>query len=155
MINVTVSVRPGQGEPSGFDLGDIFCESDLGWAGSTGHVPDQGMMIYPSVTLLLDGLSPLLRGREKVVKFVGVDTSFGLVFKRDRMGVISVSTKGEILGRVNQGELARAILQPAQKLAVSNLSQIPENDAVRVDYLAALNDFRMLAEGAAPPPGNG
>ncbi|MFI9588199.1 hypothetical protein ACIHCQ_41930 [Streptomyces sp. NPDC052236] len=155
MIRMTFSVRPGQGEPSGFDLGDIFCEGDLGQAGSTGHTPDQGMMIYPSVTLLLDGLRPLLRDREKVVKFVGIDTSFALIFRRDRKGIISVSTKSEMLGRVSRGELAQTIFQSAQKLAVSNLSQLPEEDAVRLDYLAALNDFRMLAEGTASPPYNG
>lgn len=63
MIKVKFSVRAGQGEPSGFDLGDILVEGERGAANSGGHVPDQGMMIYPSVTLLLDSLRMLFSGR--------------------------------------------------------------------------------------------
>ncbi|MFF1446649.1 hypothetical protein ACFVYF_00550 [Streptomyces sp. NPDC058274] len=56
MITVQFAVHPGQGAPSGFDLGDIFVTGDLDTADSSGHAPDQGMMIYLSVTQLLDGL---------------------------------------------------------------------------------------------------
>lgn len=148
MINIAFSVRPGQGEPSGFDLGDIVCEGDLGQVGSSGHVPDQGMMIYLSVTLLLDGLTALLVGRDRTLNFIGSDTSFGIVFRRSNKGV-SVSSGNKLIARESQGELAQAVLLAAEDLAASSLVQLPEADAVRTDYLAALNGFRAPAKGSA------
>ncbi|NUK26140.1 hypothetical protein HRW14_24605 [Streptomyces lunaelactis] len=142
------SVRPGQGDPSGFDLGDMVWTGDFGDASSVGHIPDQGMMIYPSVTLLLDGLAALLSGRDRTLNFIGADTSFGIVFRRSNKGV-SVSSGNKLIARASQGELAQAVLSATEDLAVSSLVRLPEADAVRADYLAALNDFRALAKRSA------
>ncbi|MEU9010993.1 hypothetical protein AB0D12_14670 [Streptomyces sp. NPDC048479] len=147
MINIMFSVRPGQGEPSGFDLGDIVCEGGLGQAGSSGHIPDQGMMIYPSVTLLLDSLAALLNGRDRMLNFTGVDTSFGIAFRRSNKE-ISISSRNKLIAKASQDELARAVFLAADELAASGLAQLPEHDPARTDYLAALNDFRALAEGS-------
>ncbi|NUK04318.1 hypothetical protein HRW16_14700 [Streptomyces lunaelactis] len=142
------SVRPGQGDPSGFDLGEMVWTGDFGDASSIGHIPDQGMMIYPSVTLLLDSLAALLNGRDRVLNFTGVGTSFGIVFRRSNKE-ISVSSRNKLIARVSQDELARSVLLAAEELATASLAQLPEQDAVRADYRAALNDFRALAEGSA------
>ncbi|MFG3014866.1 hypothetical protein ACGFZB_31455 [Streptomyces cinerochromogenes] len=42
MITVKFTVRPGQGDASGFDLGDMAVTGDFRTADSAGHVPDQG-----------------------------------------------------------------------------------------------------------------
>lgn len=138
------SVRPGQGDPSGFDLGDIVCEGEVGTAGSAGHDPDQGMMIYLSVTLLLDSLRPLVAGNKKAVSFTGSDSSFSLDFRCDKKGVVSVSAKGKLLGRCSIEDLAYAVLRPAQQLAAANVSRLPAGDGAQSDYLAAVQEFRSL-----------
>lgn len=56
MITVQFTVRPGQGDVSGFDLGDMAVTGDFGTADSVGRAPDQGMMIYLSVVQLPDSL---------------------------------------------------------------------------------------------------
>ncbi len=106
------------------------------------------MMIYLSVTLLLDGLTALLVGRDRTLNFIGSDTSFGIVFRRSNKGV-SVSSGNKLIARESQGELAQAVLLAAEDLAASSLVQLPEADAVRTDYLAALNGFRAPAKGSA------
>ncbi|WP_371776120.1 hypothetical protein [Streptomyces sp. NBC_01438] len=146
MIEMMFSVRPGQGESSGFDLGDITCKGENGVAGSFGHTPDQGMMIYISVTLLLDSLRIFFSGKESAVSFTGADTSFQLDFRRDGKGVVSVSTKGELLGKSSLDDLAHAVLRPALELADGRLSDLPMRDSVRRDYISAVQDF-----GAAMP----
>ena len=103
-------------------------------------------MIYPSVTLLLDGLTRMIGESERELKFTGIDTSFSLSFKRDRKALVSISTKSKQIGRIPQSELADATLRAAQKLADSQLARLSERDAVRVDYLSALREFRALAE---------
>ncbi|WP_405660459.1 hypothetical protein OG379_07085 [Streptomyces sp. NBC_01166] len=143
MIEVMFSVRAGQGDPSGFDLGDIFIEGEYGSMGSGGHVPDQGMMIHPSVTLLLDSLRTLFAGEKKQISFTGADTSFRLDFKRDRRGLVSVSQDGILLGRSSLEDLSCATLRAAQNFSEDYLSALPAEDAVRSDYLSALRDLHM------------
>lgn len=142
MIKIAFSVRPGQGDPSGFDFGDIVCEGESGKVGSAGHALDQGMMIYLSVTLLLDSLRALFAGERRTVSFTGSDTSFRLDFRRDKRGFVSVSARGELLGKPSLEELAYAVLRPAQELAEGDLSRLPAGDPVRSDYHSAVQEFR-------------
>ncbi|MFE9116163.1 hypothetical protein [Streptomyces sp. NPDC007172] len=144
MIDFRFSVRPGQGAPSGFDLGDLVCKGDLGEASSIGHVPDQGMMIYLSVTQLLDDLAAFLVGAGKTLTFTGVDTSFELVFQQGKKE-ISVAWKNGAIARVSHSDLAESVAEAASKLAGWGLASLPSQDAVKVDYLAALNNFLTTA----------
>ncbi|MGW0081625.1 hypothetical protein [Streptomyces sp. NPDC003393] len=140
MITVQFTVRPGQGRPSGFDLGDIYVTGDLGTAQSAGHSPDQGMMIYLSVVQLLDGLRAFLRGSAKTYAFTGADTSFGLVFRRAKDG-LSVATKGGLVARTTAPEFVAAIVSAADSLSRT----LPPRDAASSDYQDALSEFRPLA----------
>ncbi|MFD6274196.1 hypothetical protein ACFWFI_01150 [Streptomyces sp. NPDC060209] len=142
MIKMMFSVRSGQGEPSGFDLGDIVCEGESGTVGSAGHTPDQGMMIYLSVTLLLDSLRELLAGERRTVSFAGSDTSLRLDFKRGNKGLVSVSARGELLGKSRLEDLAYAVLGLAQELAERDLSRLTVEDPVRSDYHSAMQELR-------------
>ncbi len=142
---MTFTVRPGQGEHSDFDLGDITCEGESGSVGSAGHVPDQGMMIYLSVPLLLDSLRPLLAGERKAVSFVGTGTSFRLDFRRDRKGVVAVSAKGTVLGRCGVEELTAAVLRPALRLEKEFASRLPAGGGASSDLTSSLERFRAAS----------
>ncbi|MFD0291179.1 hypothetical protein [Streptomyces sp. NPDC127118] len=142
MIKMKFSVRPGQGEASGFDVGDIVCEGESGTVGSAGHAPDQGMMIYPSVTLLLDCLRTLVTDGRKSVSFTGSDTSFRIDFRSNGKGFVSVSANGQLLGKCSIEDLAYEVLRPAQELADGDLSRLPAGDPVRSDYLSAVQELR-------------
>ncbi|MFG2479375.1 hypothetical protein [Streptomyces fagopyri] len=136
MINAQFTVRPGQGDPSGFDLGDMSFAGDLGAADSAGHTPDQGMMIHLSVIQLLDSLGDLLRGKVRTLAFTGVDTSFSLVFRRGERG-LSVASKDGLVARTTAPELAAAVMGAADALS---RALAPEDPAAS-DYSAALEAF--------------
>ncbi|MER6313648.1 hypothetical protein ABT237_07745 [Streptomyces sp. NPDC001581] len=138
------SVRPEQGDPSGFDLGDMAWRGELGEASSADQHPDQGMMIHLSVVQLLDTLRDLLEGRTASARFVGVDSSFTLTFKAMQAG-ISVTSGSEKLAVVSRAALASTVLRTAEELADSTLGALPAHDGVRDDYTAALNQFRSVA----------
>ncbi|MER6996966.1 hypothetical protein [Streptomyces sp. NPDC000410] len=146
MIKIKFSVRAEQGDPSGFDLGDIACIGDLGESSSEGRTPDQGMMIYLSVTLLLDNLAQFLNSRARTLHFTGTDTSFGLTFQRDKTGTFSISSGNNLLARASKREITEAVLLAAEELAATKLLQLSGSDAARSDYSAALHEFRALAE---------
>ncbi|MFB7833220.1 hypothetical protein [Streptomyces sp. NPDC056056] len=142
MIKMTFTVRPDQGDASDFDLGDITCEGENGSVGSAGHTPDQGMMIYLSVPLLLDSLRPLLTGERKAAGFVGTDSSFRLDFTRDRKGFVSVSAKGTVVGKSTPAELADAVLQAVRELDERSLSALPAGSGARSDLRSSTERFR-------------
>ncbi|MFF1358620.1 hypothetical protein [Streptomyces sp. NPDC058297] len=114
---------------------------DLGTADSAGHTPDQGMMIYLSVTQLLDSLGDFLRGDAGTLVFTGVDTSFGLAFRRTRRG-LSVASKDGVIARTSAPELGEAVLRAADQLSLT----LPAEDSAAADLSAALESFPRLAE---------
>ncbi|KOG64082.1 hypothetical protein ABZT16_18405 [Streptomyces flaveolus] len=135
MIAVQFTVRPGQGDASGFDLGDMAVTGELGTADSAGHVPDQGMMIYLSVVQLLDSLG----GNARTLSFTGADTSFNLGVRRTKDG-LSVADKNAVVARTTAMELASAVLHAAEDIGPS----LPSEDPVASDWEAALAAFRPL-----------
>ncbi|MFF4447969.1 hypothetical protein [Streptomyces sp. NPDC001502] len=141
---IEFAVRPDQGEPSGFDLGDMVWRGELGEASSIGQNPNQGMMIFLSVAQLLDVLRNLLQGSTAITHFVGVDSSFALTFKATKAG-ISVTSKSGKLAVVSRAALAATVLRAAEELADSTLEALPAHDGARDDYTAALNQFRSVA----------
>jgi hypothetical protein len=142
VITVQFTVRPGQGDASGFDLGDMAVTGDFGTADSAGHVPDQGMMIYLSVVQLLDGLGDFLRGNTRVLTFTGADTSFGFVVRRTKNG-LSVVGKNGVVARTTAPELVSAVLNAAEVLGRG----LPPEDPVTPDWKATLATFRPLVPG--------
>ncbi|MER5929830.1 hypothetical protein [Streptomyces sp. NPDC002054] len=74
------------------------------------------MMIYLSVTLLLDNLRPLLKCQAKTVSFVGIDTLFGLMFRVTRKGVSATGPSGPV-AVLSPGALAESVLLAAEELA--------------------------------------
>jgi hypothetical protein len=97
------------------------------------------MMIYLSVTQLLDSLRAFLSGHGKTLTFTGVDTSFSLVFRRTKDG-ISVAFKDGIIARTASDELASAVLGAAESLSLT----LPPGDPAASDYADALAAFRPL-----------
>lgn len=70
--------RFDDGEPEGFDMGDIKLSSGDQSIDSSDDSRLR-MMIYLSITSLIDGLVKLKDG--KSFEFIGVDSSFALLFK--------------------------------------------------------------------------
>ncbi|MGW7328581.1 hypothetical protein ACWGIU_08240 [Streptomyces sp. NPDC054840] len=140
---VEFTVRPDQGDPSGFDLGDMRWVGELGEANSVGQTPDQGMMIYLSVVQVLDCLRPMLEGRVKNAAFVGVDTSFQLVFRSGKKGIGIFAPSGPV-ARIGAAELAGTVLLAAEKLLNEKIGELPSDDGAKSDYLLSLGKFRNV-----------
>ncbi|MFC9297156.1 hypothetical protein ACFTWH_01480 [Streptomyces sp. NPDC057011] len=144
---VEFAVRAGQGEPSGFDRGDMVWSGGRGEASSVGHVPDQGMMIYLAVPELLDSLSGLVARRSRNASFTAVDSSFGLDFRVTKAGVGITSRSGSgpgLVARVSRIELGDAVLAAAEELERRSLAGVGSGDGVVSAYRAALDRFRLI-----------
>ncbi|MEV6836185.1 hypothetical protein AB0N17_17005 [Streptomyces sp. NPDC051133] len=124
-------------------MGGMVVTGDFGTVESAGHVPDQDMMIYLSVVQLLDGLREFLLGDDRVLSYVGADTSFNLVVRRNKEG-LSVAGKNGVIARTTAPELALAALHAAEDLDRS----LPPEDTVGFDWENAIADFRLLVPDA-------
>ncbi|GAA1075670.1 hypothetical protein [Kitasatospora arboriphila] len=144
MITFKFSRRPAQGSAGGFDLGDIDIIGQISSATSTEKHPDQGMMIFPSVALLLDQLRPAISAGKGVVNFCGVDSSFQARFTVAK-GKVSVSGSPGEIGVAPIPEFVDTLISAADEFIETELAGIPGTDPARDDLLAAVADFRELS----------
>ncbi|MFF3879110.1 hypothetical protein [Streptomyces sp. NPDC001978] len=127
--------------PSGFDLGHVDVHGSAGEASSRGRTPDQAMMIYLSLTLLLDGLRRFVSGRERVYSSSAVDSSFSLTFKQGKDGSIETVHDGALIDRSSAKDLATALHAGAERFATTHLYLLPADDAGREDLEKSLAEF--------------
>ncbi|MER7179470.1 hypothetical protein ABT404_08295 [Streptomyces hyaluromycini] len=139
--------------PSGFDLGHMDVRGDRGEASSRYRTPDQAMMIYLSLPLLMDDLRRFLASRDRSFTTSAVDSSFSLTFRRGDDGSIETVHDGTVIDRSSAEDLASAVHTGAERFAGPRLPLLPEDDAGREDLeksLAEFGDFvTRLARGNA------
>jgi hypothetical protein len=121
----------------------MTCTGEQGSVSSSGHEPDQGMMIYIALADLLFGVRGLLAGQQKRFDFVGADSSFSLTFRRGRKG-LSVATETGVVARTTETEIARELLSAAEALERRELNAVPDDAAAKQDLGAALAKFREV-----------
>ncbi|MEV7978360.1 hypothetical protein [Streptomyces sp. NPDC086519] len=131
--------------PSGFDLGHIDVRGDRGEASSRSHTPDQAMMIYLSLTLLMDGLRRFLTGWGRSFTTSAVDSSFSLTFRRGKDGSIETVYDGMVIDRSSAADLASAVHAGAERFEKPRLPLLPGDDAGREDLEKSLADFGNFA----------
>ncbi|MGW7296574.1 MULTISPECIES: hypothetical protein [unclassified Streptomyces] len=130
-----------QPPPSGFDLGHMDVRGSEGEASSRDRTPDQAMMIYLSLTLLLDGLRQFLTGRDRTYESAAVDSSFSLHFARRGDGLVETSHAGEVVDRSTEKELAGSVFRAAEQFGRTHLPGLPPDDAGREDLEASPAQF--------------
>ncbi|MER5864717.1 hypothetical protein [Kitasatospora sp. NPDC002040] len=144
MIEYRFSIRPDQGSPSGFDLGDMEISGSGGSTSSAGRQPDQGMMIFLSVALLLDQVRHLLSAGRGSVQFCAVDSSFQVRFTVKK-GEVTIADGKQVIEKVPVRDFVPALLAAANGFADAELGALPESDPARSDLLHSLAGFRGLA----------
>ncbi|MFJ9670573.1 hypothetical protein ACIRP5_07215 [Streptomyces sp. NPDC101221] len=130
--------------PSGFDLGHIDVWGSEGVATTRDRGPGGGVMIYLTVTLLLDGLRTFLSGKSRSYESTAVDSSFSLTFTRGRDGSIETRCGGALIDRSPAAGVAAALHVAAKQFADAHLEQLPPDDAGREDLQHSLADFERF-----------
>ncbi|OKJ06700.1 hypothetical protein [Kitasatospora sp. CB01950] len=143
MIAFRFTPRPAQGGPSGFDLGDMSVSGPAAAVSSADRAPDQGMMLVPSVGLLLDQVRALLDAGRGTLAFHGVDSSFRLDFSVAK-GSVAVAVRKKAIATVPAPVLVDALLTAAEALARTELPRLPADDPARDDFVSSLAAFRAL-----------
>lgn len=118
---------------------------DEGTIDSSGRQPDQGMMIYLTVPLLLDGFQRFAEGSTRSWVFHGVDTSYKLAFHRRATGFL-VRGRDARAGAATLPDLAGSLLAETEAFVGSDFSRLPADDIARHDLNLSLTAFRGFVE---------
>jgi hypothetical protein len=131
--------------PKGFELGHITVIGESGEATSASRTPDQSMMLVLSIVELLDGISRLLlASTAREYRFVGVDSSFSIIFRKQK-ACIGVSVDGNLIHTATASSLKMDIERSVEEFIDNNdISQIA-NNAEANDLDSAIRQFRKLS----------
>lgn len=120
--------------PIGFNLGDIAIVGELGEATSQSRSPNQSMMLILSMVELLDGLRRfLLVFNVNEYRFIGVDSSFCIVFRKCK-SFIAISVDDKPIHTTTASSLKKDIEQ-------SILEFMRDNDLSAIATGAETNDL--------------
>lgn len=134
------SAGTGQG---GFDLGDISVIGELGTHSSAYRTPDQSMMLALSIVGLCDGFRRLLsQPGPGTFEFVGVDSSFRVIFRRTRQGLIEVHGGNRLLHVAEPSLLKHDIERCVMSFAENPDFDERLNAAERADLQSGIQSLR-------------
>ncbi len=132
-------------ELSGFDMGHMEFQGDLGTASSRSRVPDQAMMLIPSLVLLLDSLRRFLSSPQNEYEFVGADCSFIVVFSKKKGSEIHVCVDQRPIGTTDAAQLKADIEASISRFINSVSATLPAEDAAVRDLSDAFQAFQKFA----------
>jgi hypothetical protein len=133
--------RKEAGSPHGFEIGDMTFVGSHGTASTKD--PPRGVMIYISIVGLLGGLSRFISRHEQRHEFVGIDSSFSLVFRSRKTGV-SVWYRKAMIADIATRDLAEGILEGVNRFLSYPDNRLTEADPVAGDLSTALVEFGGL-----------
>lgn len=98
-----------------FSLGHMTIIGTLNSCTSKGKVPNQSMMIFISIPLLLDGIRQFLNDKKSLTyNFVGVDCSFQFFLLKVEKEEIVIKCEKDVIDQVNSNELILAVWNGVQ-----------------------------------------
>ncbi len=104
------------------------------------------MMIYLSLSHLLDGVGSLIRtGRPGRFEFGAVDSSFALTFTLTKGGRLMTRSDKTAIGESDAGTVAHTLWAAAKEFADRHVAELPADDAARSDLEASLTEFREVS----------
>jgi hypothetical protein len=144
MLRFTFEIIDGDnaGEISGFVRGHMGIAGPGGEVTSKGKRPDQSMMVFPSVVVLLDGIRRFLSDKKAThYHFVATDSSFQFTVQKDVGERISVSANGTVLDSLQPSQLVGAMWSGLLRFLASNAPRLKPDDAVAGDLNSSEREF--------------
>jgi hypothetical protein len=149
MLRIEMEVDyENKSEINEFSLGHMTLIGTYGTCTSKGKTPEQSMMIFISITLLLDGIRQFLLA-EKILNynFVGADCSFQFFLSKTPKGNVMLRCDKFMIDQVSSTELIMAVWRGVDVL-VSNYGQYLETgSAVSRDIQSALKRYEATLLG--------
>ena len=131
-------------ESYGYILGNITINGQYGALTSKrDQAPYQEFMIFPSLSLLLDGISTLIKNNQKNYVFEGIDSSFSFYIFNNKKGIIITDTKRNKVAEINIAEFIQTIWKSIDKFVAKHKPLLEEDDGVTFDLNNSIKNFKI------------
>jgi hypothetical protein len=128
--------------PCGFDLGDMTLV--LGDQTHTSRAaPRLAMMIYITLSSLLDGVAELLAGERRSYELIAADSSFSFTLTSAKPA-IRVSVGRQVLGHASPKDVAEALLAATRAFLI-DANRLPTGDPVQDDLAESIAHLESRA----------
>jgi hypothetical protein len=141
-FNFDLSPQSLEQDIGGLSRGHLTIRGDQGIATSEGKQPDQSMMLFISISELLDGLRRFLHDKNAAMyRFIGVDSSFQLLITRLGDDRLKIEVNGYVVDEVPTFNLIRAVWEGVRDFIAQYGQHLPHEDPASDDLRAATKDF--------------
>lgn len=142
MIKVKYTLESRDFPVSGFEMGDLEIDVNnllfSSKAGGSRHL----MMIFLSIIELLNGLNSFLCSKKRSYEFVGVDSSFILLFKKISNSKLLIEQGGNSKVEVLSKELIEEVLIGSEKFWKDTKQLLNHNDPIIKDMEDAIQGLK-------------
>ncbi|UOG74197.1 hypothetical protein MTX78_19000 [Hymenobacter tibetensis] len=138
MIKFKFSISLIDDEISAFEQGDMEIHQNDSVISSCNKVPDQSMMIFVSLSDLLDSVYKVILGGHNKIKFIGTDSSFSIDIGKE--GKLLYIGNAEVKMFVNHKELASSLYNEAYAFYMLYRKKLEENSYF--DLRDSLSNFK-------------
>jgi hypothetical protein len=126
-----------------FDMGHMTISCGENQITSEGHVPNQEMMIFLSVQMLMTSVQKIVEAAKcKSSTFGAVDSSFSIVFKRYKNGEIGLVHKNELICKVASLELVSTLWRASNEFYEKYANTLVGSGAVIGDWEITRSEFK-------------
>ena len=144
MTTFTFEISESWEEIDGYSFGNITIENNpIVFCSKQGGAKHE-MMIFYSLVELMDGLRKIMTKSSKRYEFVGVDSSFCILFER-YSNLIEISHKGVSIERMSDSDLFSTILLELQKFLDSNIEKLSVDDIIYDDLARSFDDYKSIS----------
>lgn len=131
-------------EVSGFELGDIIITKGGKQCTSLNREPNQSMMLFITISNLLNQIKKMIKSRKREIIVVGVDSSYTLKITSKKNHYI-ISDDKCMIKEIEQNELLDSVYQAA-KYIWDKYGKHIVSDSVQYDFCNALKSYKKLLD---------
>lgn len=143
MLQIDLTFHETAPDSHGFKLGDMEIRGDKGGATSKMRTPSKSMMLVLSIVELLDGIRRFLsKPGLNTYEFIGVDSSFSVLFRKRRKREIEVLSEKVLIHISDPTTLKNDVEESVTAFLRNNDLAYAMNKAEAADFNCALNEFR-------------
>ncbi|MBE5871740.1 MAG: hypothetical protein E7294_10850 [Lachnospiraceae bacterium] len=128
-------------EITGFELGNISINKNELQCTSLNRIPDQSMMIFITISQLLNQIRSMIEKKEKTIIINGVDSSYWIKIQYVN-NLFIVSDDRCCIKKINPAELIETVYIAALKFWEKYGNHI-ESDSVHFDFKNALEEYEI------------
>ena len=125
----------------GYSLGDISIKGDYGYLSSSRDTgSNQSIMIFISLSNLLDGITSLNNSKQYIFK--GIDSSFDFCIFRNKKGIIVTDKKRRKIAEASKKEFIQTVWESVNKFVSKYRTSLEDGEAVTIDLDNSIKEFK-------------